>query len=261
MVEARETEQASEELELPPTNVLYWLTVGYAALIGFGWLTMGMSRLLQILRYRPLLQTTIAQGNAELALTQQNFIGSLQVDLLFALGTALVFAYVLVALTRRTWNMWDHATIVIGSVAVLSAVFLCANGRVMFFIPFSAAPLLALLYTPGTKAACGVPVKAQPEPAANIPEALPDRAALEREIAKERTNIAQLAQNLDVFEVERSMKTDVFVRRYAEGLEEENDDNAEWFSIARMVRRSRERINELQAQIENIDHQNGKGAQ
>ncbi len=62
--------------------------------------------------------------------------------------------------------------------------------------------------------------------------------------------MTQLRQNLDVFEVERGMSTDAFVDRYVKGLEDETPDNAEWFSIARAVRRSQERIGELQAQLE-----------
>lgn len=252
MVEAERTAETTA-----PANIFYWATVGYAVLAGMAWLFIAMRRVLQLAQYNAILSANQGQIDPRLIERQQGFVGSVRVDLLFALGTALIIGYVLIATLRRTWNSWDHATLAIGALLVLSLVFLCASGRIMFWIPISAAPLLALLYLPQTKAACGV---GKPDPTA---VAAPDESAdvprtttaddLRREIAQERASIAQLSQNLDVFEVERGMDTDRFVARYAEGLEEDSADNAEWFAIARSVRRSRDRLADLQAQLATLD--------
>jgi hypothetical protein len=248
MVEAERTAET-----VAPANPFYWATVGFAALAALAWLFVAMRRVLQLVQYNAILRANEGQIDPELILRQQGFVGSVRVDLIFALGTALIFGYVLVSTLRRTWNSWDHATLAIGAFTVLSLVFLCARGRIMFWIPISAAPLLALLYLPQTKAACGV---GKSDPAADQADDEPAPAAtaddLRSEIAQERATIAQLSQNLDVFEVERGMGTDVFVDRYARGLEEDTPDNAEWFSIARTVRRSRERLVDLQARL--VDH-------
>ncbi len=236
--------------EAPRPNIFWWLTLGYAALAGMGWLTLAMRRLLQWLQYNQILRATAGQVDAETLRAQVGFVGAVRVDLLFAVGTAAVFGYAAAALVRRTWNAWDHATLAIGTLTVFSLIMLCASGRVMRFIPLSSAPLLALLYLPGTKTACGVQKGGEPATPTDLPVTALSRAEIEQEIAKERTLIAQLSQNLDVFEVERAMDTDRFVARYTEGLEEESADNAEWFSIARAVRRSRERLAALRAQLD-----------
>lgn len=242
--------EAQEKTTRPELNRLSWgVTLGYAVLVGLGWLTFAMSRLLYWRSTQANIAVAAAQGDVELADRGRAFAGSLQVEMGFGFAAAVIFAFVAVALMRRSWNAWDHATLVIGFTTMLTAILVCARGRVFLFLPILAAPLWLLLYLPWTKAACGVGAKtaeAAPEPQ-SPPDTL-SRDELDAEIARERTLIAQLAQNLDVFEVERSMDTDTFVRRYSDGLEEDNADNAEWFSIARMVRRSRERVATLTAQ-------------
>ena len=243
-----------QRVESTRPNIFWWLTLGYAALVGMGWLTLAMRRLLQWRQYNQILGAA-GQVDAETLRSQIGFVGAVRVDMLFAFGTAAVFAYAAAAVSRRTWNGWDHATVAIGFMTVLSLIMLCASGRVMRFIPLTSAPLLALLYVPGTKAACGVRKGVEPMPDSDLPVAALSRTELEQEIAKERALIVQLSQNLDVFEVERSMETDRFVARYTEGLEEESPDNAEWFSIARAVRRSRERLAALRAQLDAVPNE------
>ena len=65
---------------------------------------------------------------------------------------------------------------------------------------------------------------------------------------QEREQLVGLMQSLRVYEVERGMDTDAFVARYAQGLEEDSEDNEEWFALARMARRSQERLAELNGQ-------------
>lgn len=246
MVEAQEKKTSRPELE----NLSWWLTLGYATLAALAWLTFGLSQL----RYWRATQARItaaeAQGDFELADQGRAFAGSLVIEMGFGLVAAAIFMFVAFALARRTWNAWDHATLVIGFTTVLTLILICARGRIFLFLPISTAPLWGLLYLPWTKAACGVGKVVQAAPELDAPAATLSRDEIEREIARERTLIGQLAQNLDVFEVERSMDTDTFVRRYTDGLEEENADNAEWFAIARAVRRSRERVAALTAQRE-----------
>ncbi len=243
MVEATEPHEQT-------INVWWLAAVGYAALAGFMWLFLGIRRLLQWRTYMAGAEAVEAQGNLEQAARIQAFAGSFIMDMGYAFLVALVCAFTIAALLRRSWNAWDYATVAVGFVAVLSLIFLCASDRIMFFIPLSMLPLLVLLYIPGVKAACGVRQAEQPttqmEQGANM---LTRPVEIEQEIAKEQALITELSQNLDVFEVERGMDTDTFVARYANGLEEETPDNAEWFSIARTVRRSRERIAELSTQL------------
>ena len=230
-------------------NLSWRITIGYAALAGLGWLGLSLNRLLYWRALEGRIAAALAAGQIERAAAGRAFAGSVLVELGFGIVVAAIFAYAIGALLRRTWNAWDHATLVIGFVTVLSAILICARGRIFFFLPFTAAPLWLLLYLPWTKAACGVGKTDRLDlPAPDQPAPTLSRDELEREIARERTLIAQLSQNLDVFEVERSMDTDVFVRRYSEGLEDDNADNAEWFSIARAVRRSRERVFALLAE-------------
>lgn len=246
MLEAQEKTTSRPELE----QLSWWVTLGYAVLVGLAWLTFALRQLLYLRTTRANIAAAIERGAADLALEGIQFVGSLQIEVGFGFVAAAIFAFVAIALVRRTWNAWDHATLLIGFTTVLTAVLICARGRIFLFLPISAAPLWLLLYLPWTKAACGVGRAVEAAPETDGPLETLSRAEIEGEIAKERTLISQLAQNLDVFEVERSMDTDVFVRRYSEGLEEENVDNAEWFSIARMVRRSRERVAALTAQLE-----------
>lgn len=229
---------------------LWWAALGYAALVGTGWLSVAINRWLRWRFYTASAEGVAASGNLEQADRINQFAGSFLVDMGYGLVVAAVCAFVIIALHRRSWNAWDYATVAAGGAAVLSAIFICASDRVMFFIPFTMGPLVGLLYTQGVKATCGVQATATASTA--LDEASATQATqqnLERELAHERQRVAQLGQNLDVFEVERSMSTDVFVDRYVNGLEEETPDNAEWFSIARTVRRSQERIAELQAQL------------
>jgi hypothetical protein len=251
MIEAEETQET-----LPPITPFWWIAIAYAAVAGFGWLFVGMYRLLYWWTTQQRIEMAQSVGQAELAQRGQNFAGSLVVDMLYAFGAVAIFAFVLIALTRRSWNAWDYATVAAGFATVLTVIFLCARGRIMLFLPLSFAPLFALLYTPGVKAAMGVTKQREPEVARDTPPQTLSRDDLEREIAKERTLITQLGQNLDVFELERGMDTDHFVRRYTDGLEEETPDHAEWFAIARAVRRHRERLNELLAQRELVDNEN-----
>jgi hypothetical protein len=246
MVEAEETSQ-----ETGQTPLMWWVALGYAGIVAFAWLYLAMSRLFQWRAYTAAAETIATQGNIERAAQIQAFAGSIAVDMGYAFATAAIIGFVAFALARRTWNAWDYATLVIGFVTVLSLIFLCARGRVMAFIPLSTAPLLALLYTPGVKAACGV--GRGRSSAAHAPSqsevSILSITEIEQEIAEEHKLIMQLSQNLDVFEVERDMDTDTFVARYANGQEEETADNAEWFNIARTVRRSRERVAELSTQL------------
>jgi hypothetical protein len=237
--------------EPAPANPFWWGTVGYAGLAIVGWLMVGLARLLYLISTQRNIRAAAAQGDLVLAQQGSAFAGGLAVDMLFAFGTAAILSYAAVAISRRTWNAWDHATLAVGALTVFSAIMLCARGRIMFFIPLSAAPLLVLLYLPGTKAACGVrpAAAAEPEPPADEPVTVLTRREIEAEIARERALITQLSQNLDVFEVERALPTERFVARYAQGLEEDSADNAEWFSIARAVGRSRERLDALRAQL------------
>jgi hypothetical protein len=234
----------------------WWAALGYAALAMLGWLTVGLARWSQWRGVLSRAATIAAQGDAETAARGQAFAGGIAVDMGYAFATAAVFAFVAAALIRRSWNAWDYATIATGFTMVLSLIFLCAFERVMRFIPITAAPLLGLLYLPGVKAACNVGEREKTQPEPERPPASLDREEVEREIARERTLIGQLSQNLDVFEVERAMDTDVFMMRYTQGLEEETADNAEWFSIGRAVRRSRERIAALMAQLEELPDTN-----
>lgn len=243
-----EVEEIHEEHD--PPHMLWWIALGYAGLVAFGWLVLALRRLLYWRTAVGTAEAFAAEGNAEQANRIADFAGSLLVDMGYGLATAAVCAFVAFALLRRSWNAWDYATVAAGFATVLSGIFICASDRAMFFIPFSLAPLLALLYTSGVKQSCGVRPTAETQSAAELPLASTAQQDIERELARERHLVAQLRQNLDVFEVERGISTDAFVERYVSGLEEETPDNAEWFSIARAVRRSQERIAELQAQLE-----------
>jgi hypothetical protein len=243
-----EVEETSAEHAQP--HPLWWAALGYAALVGFGWLVIALRRLLYWRTAVVTAEAVAAGGNLERVNEINNFAGSLLVDIGYAFAATALCACVLIALARRSWNAWDYATVAAGFATVLSGIFICARDRVMFFLPFTIAPLLVLLYMPGVKWTCGVGATSETPSVEDAPVAPLTSQDLERELARERTLVSQLRQNLDVFEVERRMDTDTFVDRYAKGLEEETPDNAEWFSIARAVRRSQERITELSAQWE-----------
>ncbi len=247
-----------QEHELAPPHLLWWITIGYAGLAALGWFTVGLARLLLWRTRSAQAGIAAANGDPEFADQIRQFAGSLLVDTGYGLLAMALSVFVLVALLRRSWNAWDYATVAAWFATLASGIFLCANTRVMFWLPFTFAPLLALLYTPGVKTTCGVHASAAPSvPVDAAVGAVPSQVELERELARERTLVTQLRQNLNVFEIEHSMNTDTFVQRYVGGLEDETPDNAEWFSIARAVRRSQERIVELQAQLET---QNERGA-
>lgn len=243
-------EEKVSSVSLARSPVWWQLALGYAALGVIGWLLLGIRALSERRGVQSRAAALLEQGNTDLALGGINYAGSLQVDMGFAFAAAAIFAFVAAALFRRTWNAWDYATIVIGFAGFLSLVFLCARGRIMVAMPITMLPLLVLLYIPGVKATMNVGEREKEMPEPERPPATLSREEIEHEIARERTLIGQLSQNLDVFEVERAMDTDVFMMRYTQGLEEESADNAEWFSIGRAVRRSRERVTALMAQLE-----------
>lgn len=235
---------------------LWWqVALGYAALGVVGWLMLGIRALVERRGVLGRVALLLEEGNSDLAQGGINYAGSLLVDMGFAFGAAAIFAFVAAALFRRTWNAWDYATIVIGFAGVLSLIFLCARGRIMVALPLTMLPLLALLYVPGVKTVMNVGEREREAPEPERPATSLSREEIEREIARERTLIGQLSQNLDVFEVERAMDTHVFMMRYTQGLEEESADNAEWFSIGRAVRRSHERVAALLAQLEALPDQ------
>lgn len=228
-------------------------TLVYARIGAFLWLVVTLFNLFIWVAARREIGRRIGAGQLEQAEFLRVQAGSTLVDTSFAFVAVLVFGFVAFAVARRTWTLWDYATLAIGFGTALSSIFLCAVPRLMFLLPITGTPLWALLYMRGTRLSCGVKLPEQAKPVAEPPVNQLSRHEIEREIARERTLITQLGQNLDVFEVERSMDTDVFVRRYSEGLEEDNADNAEWFSIARAVRRHRERLQALSSQLESVE--------
>lgn len=247
-----------EEHELAPPHSLWWATTGYAGLAAFGWLAVAIYKFLLWRTRSAEAGIAAANGDPEFANQIRGFAGSLLVDTGYGVLATAISAFVLLALLRRSWNAWDYATVAAWFATLASGIFLCVNTRVMFWLPFTFAPILALLYTSGVKTSCGVHASAVPSvPVDATAGAAASQVELERELVRERTLVTQLRQNLNVFEIERSMSTDAFVDRYVKGLEEETPDNAEWFSIARAVRRGQERVVELQAQLET---QNERGA-
>jgi len=228
-------------------------TLVYARIGAFAWLVVALFNLFVWYAARREVALRLANNRNEDAALLAGQAGSRLVDAGFAFMAVLVFGFVAYAVARRSWNLWDYATLLVGFGTALSSIFLCAVPRLMFLLPLTGAPLWALLYSRGTRLSCGVKLAEQPKVATEAPVSQLSRDQIEREIARERTLIAQLGQNLDVFEVERGIDTDVFVRRYSEGLEEDNADNAEWFSIARAVRRHRERLQSLSTQLESVE--------
>lgn len=240
----------AEALEESPPHPLWWAAIGYAGLAAFGWLFVTIERFLRWRTYTATAQQIADSGNAQRANEIQVFAGTLVTDLVWCLATAAVFAFVGAALLRRSWNAWDYATVVLGIATLISTFFFCARDRVMFFMPLTLAPLLGLIYLRNVRVSSGVQVASEDSTTSDGAPITPvAQQDIERELARERTLVNQLRQNLNVFEIERGITTDTFVERYARGVEEETPDNAEWFSIARAVRRGQERIAELQAQL------------
>ena len=222
------------------TNLEYKLALGYAAVVGTGWLAIALRQWTIRQRYSRAAARFYADGQGESARLALGIAGGRLSEVIIAGLLMLVCVAAAVALYRRTWNGWDWATIVTGVATVGSLVFLCAAGRVIYAAPFTLAPLWLLLYRPGVKAACGVGAA----PSGAAPEA--EQAAVEViDLRQEQEMLVGLQQSLRVFEVERGMETDTFVARYAQGLEEESEDNEEWFALARMARRSQDRIASL----------------
>ncbi len=221
------------------TNLEYKLALGYAALGGFGWLTLAFRQWTIRRRYTTAAQSFLAQGDGETAQRALQFAGARLSEALIAAALAAVFTLAAAALLRRTWNAWDWATATVGIASVLSLVMLCASGRVIVAAPFTLAPLWLLLYRPGVKAASGV-ATAETGRSSEVVE-----QREEIDLQAERQSLIGLRQSLQVYEIERGMPTDTFVARYAQGLEEDSPDNEEWFALARMARRSEERIASL----------------
>lgn len=213
----------------------YKLAFLYGGVVILGWLGVIVARWRERQGW---LAEAASQQNADLRKRIIDFSGSLQIDSLYALVVVLVLAFVLFKLGQATWNSWDWATAVLGSAATLSFLLLCARGRVMTFIPFSLVPLWILLYRPGVKRTCGVPVRERSAaPTATAPE--PDAAF---DPKQEQAELIGLQQSLQVFELERSMDTATFMDRYSAGLEDDTPDNEEWFALGRLARRSQERL-------------------
>jgi len=222
------------------SSLEYRLALGYAALAGLGWFMVAVRQWTIRDRYSRAAVQFYAEGDGESGLLAYGIAGARLSEVGIAAILVLVFAGVGLALARRTWNGWDWATAIAGTATVVSLVFLCASGRVIAAAPFTLAGLWILLYRPAVKMACGVGV-ATPE---QNPEAAPE-AAQPVDLSQEREQLVGLMQSLRVYEVERGMDTDAFVARYAQGLEEDSEDNEEWFALARMARRSQERLAEL----------------
>ena len=231
----------------------WYVTLVYARVAAFAWLVVALFNVLIWFAARREVARRLATNDVDGAAFLDLQAGSKLVDAGFACAAVLVFGFVAFAVARRSWNLWDYATLAIGFGTALSSIFLCAIPRLMFLLPLTGAPLWALLYSSGTRLSCGVKPAEQPKPATEAPVNQLSRDEIEREIARERSLITQLGQNLDVFELERDMDTDAFVQRYSDGLEEDNADNAEWFSIARAVRRHRERLQSLSSQLESVE--------
>lgn len=216
----------------------YRLSLAYALIGGTGWLAVAIRQWLIRKRYSDAATQFFAQGNGESAQLALGIAGARTSEVIIATLLVLVFTFSAVVLYRRTWNGWDWATAITGIATVLSLIFLCAAGRVIYAAPFTLVPLWLLLYRPGVKQACGVE-----ETVRNADETTVDEPASEViDVRQEQELLTGLRQSLRVFEVERGMDTDDFVSRYTRGLEEDDDDNEEWFALARLARRAAERI-------------------
>ena len=220
------------------SNLEYRLTLAYAALGATGWLGVALRQWLIRQRYTNAATEFFEQGNGESAQLALGIAGARTSEAIIAALVMLVFVFCSVVLYRRTWNGWDWATAVTGLATVPSVIFLCASGRVIYVAPFTLAGLLLLLYRPGVKQACGVGETTRVE---DIPDVdAPQSDVID--VRQEQELLTGLRQSLRVFEVERGFETDVFVDRYTRGLEEDTNDNEEWFALARLARRAEERI-------------------
>ena len=218
-------------------NLEYRAALGYAAVAGTGWLTIAIRQWTIRQRYMEGAARFFAEGNGENARLALGIAGGRLAEAVIAALVMAVFFVAAVALGRRTWHSWDVATVTVGIAAVISLVMLCASGRVIYFAPVTLFPFWWLLHRPGVKAACGV----GSETAEDLAAAGTGDVEIV-DIRRERETLTGLQQSLRVFEVERAMDTDVFVARYAQGLEDDNEDNAEWFALARMARRTQDRL-------------------
>lgn len=191
-------------------------------------------------RYGEAARRLFEQGDVELGRRATEIAGARLSEVFISAALVAVFALAAVALYRRTWNAWDWATAGVGIATVLSAILLCAAGRVIYAGPFTLVAMWIVLYRPAVKRACGVGAALSPEDQADRP---PD---VETVLRREREQLAGLRQSLQVFELERGMGTDAFLSRYALGLEEKTPDTEEWFELARLSRLTEERIAELE---------------
>ncbi len=221
------------------TNLEYKIVLGYAALGGMGWLTIALRQWTIRRRYTDAATQFFAGGDGERGRRAMEVAGARLSEVLIAVLIMVVFGIAAVALFRRSWNAWDWATAITGLVTVLSLILLCASGRVIYAAPFTLVPLWVLLYRPEVKAACGITAESSDNAEIGGAE---DPAFDARE---EQAKLVGLRQSLQVFEVERGIPTETFVARYSQGLEEDSADNEEWFALARLARRTEERIASL----------------
>ncbi len=221
-------------------NFDYRLALAYAALGALGWLVVGLRQWIFRLRYMEGAARFYAEGDGERARRAMEIAGGRSSEALIALAVAAVFLLAVGGLLLRTWNAWDWATAGVGIATVLSSILLCASGRVIFAAPFTLAPLWVLLYRPGVKAASGVATASEAATGS-----VGDEPPRIEDLDEERRQLVGLRQSLQVFEIERGMPTDMFVDRYAQGLEDDSADNEEWFALARMARRAEERLTGL----------------
>src|SRR3712207_1098238 len=136
-----------------PMITAYRAALGYAALGAFGWFTIAVRQWIFRRRYIDGATQFYAEGDGERGRRALEVAGGLLSEVVISAVLVAVFVAAAWALLRRTWNAWDWATAIVGVAAVLSSVFLCASGRVIFAAPFTLAPLWILLYRPGVKLA------------------------------------------------------------------------------------------------------------
>ncbi|GAC1543750.1 MAG: hypothetical protein NVS2B7_17650 [Herpetosiphon sp.] len=216
----------NEELE-------YKLALAYGGLAAIAWLGVAVVRLVDWRRHVLAAETVVGQLREDIL----HFGGTLLVDGVWSLAAMAVFAFVVFQLVRATWSSWDIATATLGGAAVLSLVLVCAQRRVIALAPWTLLPYWLLIYRPGVKRACGVGGVAADVSMGN--EAVLPQPSNGNGDGNE---LQALLATLHVFEQERGMDTDTFVTRYTQGLEDDSQDNEEWFAIARMARRSQERL-------------------
>jgi hypothetical protein len=220
------------------TRFEYYLALAYAAVASLGWFIVAVRQWTVRERYSAAALQFYAEGNGASGLAAMGIAGARLSEVYIAAILMAIFSIIGVALARRTWNGWDWASALAGLATVPSLIFLCASGRVIFAAPFTLGGLWILLYRPGVKAVCGVGAD-EPRPI------VAEGTVAVFDPAEERNHLTGLLQSLRVFEVERGMDTDVFVTRYTQGLEDDSEDNQEWFALARLARRSQERLASL----------------